>query len=111
MSAIVAWLLKNPLAGLLAIAVALLGFQTLRLSWEQTARANDKAAQAAAVIAAQKAADKLSDELVIQQAIAMGATTTKANTHVNEVKAAGTDDGRNRAGSLGVRDLVRGVKP
>lgn len=111
MSAFFAWLLKNPLVAVVALLSALLLVQTLRLSWAQTDAAYDKAAQADAIKKAQDLASKLSDELVIQQAIALGATTTKANTHVGEVKAATSDDARNRAGSVGVRDLVRGGKP
>ncbi len=92
----------------IGLLVAAIGVQTLRLSWAQNELISDKLAQAEAVRKAQERADALSNELVIQQAIAMAVTERTVIQYVDRIRNAPSDVERNRAGSLGVRDILRG---
>jgi hypothetical protein len=92
----------------IGLLVAVLGVQTLRLSWAQNELISDKLAQAEAVKKAQERADALSNELVIQQAIAMARTEKVVIEYRDRIRNAPNDVERNRAGSVGVRDILRG---
>ncbi len=74
---------------------------------EKAGRIADRAAAQAAVLEAQTKAAALSDELIIQQAIAMGNTTKKAGSYVEQIRKA-PDADRRRVGSRGVHDLITG---
>lgn len=62
---------------------------------------------------AQERAERLSNELIIEQARIIRLTNKKATSHVDQIRAVkdpgqAGDAERNRLGTLGVRDLLRG---
>jgi hypothetical protein len=70
-----------------------------------------EAGQAAAILKAQQKADALANELIIAQAQAMAATDRKADTIVQQIKMAPSDQRRLCAVYSGVRDIVSGRDP
>jgi hypothetical protein len=88
--------------------VAALGVQTLRLSWAENELISDKLAQAEAVKKAQDRADALSTDLLIEQAKNAARTEKVVIEYRDRIRNAPNDVERNRAGSVGVRDILRG---
>jgi hypothetical protein len=92
----------------MGLLVAALGVQTLRLSWAQNELISDKLAQAEAVKKAQDRADALSTDLLIEQAKNAARTEKVVIEYRDRIRNAPNDVERNRAGSVGVRDILRG---
>lgn len=106
-------LAKIPLAwklvGVLGLVLALtIGAGIIYERGVSAGEAKIEAKVNAANLALEKKAEDLSNELVIQQAIAMGVTSKKATTYVQQIHAAPDDVARVRAASHGVRDIVGG---
>lgn len=102
-------LLASPIVRWLGVAFAVLGMAGyIYIKGREAGEAKIEAAVAAANKMAEAKATALSTDLLIEQVKAMGATAKKASTSVQQIHAASTDADRMRAGSRGVRDLIRG---